>query len=184
MEKIVSLEIPEVKVIWPKIFGDHRGYFLETYNYANYEKNGIASKFIQDNQSFSRDVGTIRGMHFQIPPFAQAKLVRVLQGEILDVAFDLRKASPTYRKWCSAKITAEEQNQIFVPAGFAHGFITLTPDTIVHYKVDNSYSKEHERGFIWNDADAQINWGETIGDIVISEKDKVLPALNDLPDFF
>ncbi|MGH1352297.1 MAG: dTDP-4-dehydrorhamnose 3,5-epimerase [Methyloligellaceae bacterium] len=184
MKEVKSLQIPDVKVIWPNIFQDHRGYFLETYNSKAYEQAGIDCNFIQDNQSFSEQVSTIRGMHFQIPPFAQAKLVRVLHGAIIDVAFDLRKDSPTRHQWCSAKITAEEQNQIFVPAGFAHGFITLEPNTVVHYKVDNHYSKEHEQGFIWNDEDANIDWGSFSGDVAISEKDGVLPILKELPAYF
>ncbi len=184
MKNVKSLEVEEVKVIWPNIFQDHRGYFLETYNDKAYRQAGIDSDFVQDNQSFSAQTGTIRGMHFQIPPFAQAKLVRVLKGAIIDVAFDLRTESSTFQQWCSAKITAEEQNQIFVPAGFAHGFITLEPDTVVHYKVDNYYSRDHERGFIWNDEDAKISWGDYSGEIAISEKDDVLPKLKELSAYF
>lgn len=184
MKECRSLEIPEVKVIQPSIFQDHRGYFLETFNRAAYREAGITCEFIQDNQSYSRHKNTVRAMHLQIPPFAQAKLVRVLQGAILDIAFDLRPSSPTCKKWCSAVITAEEQNQIFVPAGFAHGFITLEPDTVVNYKVDNPYSKDHERGFIWNDADAAINWGTIDGAVTISDKDEELPALSSLEEYF
>lgn len=184
MKECKSLEIKEVKVVQPNIFHDHRGYFLETFNREAYKKAGINCDFMQDNQSFSKEKGTVRGMHFQIPPFEQAKLVRVLHGSVLDIAFDLRVSSPTYRKWCSAVLTAEEQNQIFVPAGFAHGFITLEPDTVVNYKVDNPYSKDHERGFIWNDPDADISWGDIASEVVVSEKDAILPALKELEGYF
>ena len=184
MKKIESLSIPEVKVIWSKVFSDHRGHFLESYNANAYKEAGIMCDFIQDNQSYSKHAHTVRGMHFQKPPFEQAKLVRVLKGAIIDVAFDLRQGAETYYKWCSAKITAEEQNQIFVPAGFAHGFITLEPDTIVHYKVDNFYSADHDGGFIWNDPDAGIDWEQGEGDVVLSDKDQKLPGLNDLEGIF
>lgn len=184
MKEYKSLEINDVKVVQPNIFQDHRGYFLETFNREVYKKAGINCDFMQDNQSFSKEKGTVRGMHFQIPPFQQAKLVRVLNGSILDIAFDLRASSSTYKKWCSAVLTAKEQNQIFVPAGFAHGFITLEPDTVVTYKVDNPYSKDHERGFIWNDPNAKIDWGTIEGDIVVSDKDAILPTLSALEDYF
>lgn len=179
-----SLYIPEVKLITPNIFKDHRGFFFESYNSETYNNAGIKCRFIQDNQSWSEYKGTVRAMHFQVPPYEQAKLVRVLKGSILDVAFDLRKGSPTFQKYCSAIISAEKNTQIFIPAGFAHGFITLVPNTIVHYKVDKPYSQEHERGFIWNDPYADIDWEQIPEDITISDKDANLPLLSNLPDYF
>ncbi len=184
MHDIKSLEIPDVKLIRPKVFPDHRGYFFEAYNAVNLGGMGVVVSFIQDNQSFSKEAGTIRGMHFQIPPFAQAKLVRVLRGAILDVAVDLRQGSPTYGKWCSAEISADHHNQIFIPSGFAHGFRTLTAKTEVLYKVDSPYSKDHERGFIWNDRTVGINWGEETAQTILSEKDAILPPFKELPTFF
>lgn len=175
MVSVESLKIPDVKIIQPKIFEDHRGYFFESYNTAQFLEAGIDAKFCQDNQAFSKDNNTIRGMHFQIPPFAQAKLVRVLQGAILDVAVDMREESQTYSHWCAVEISSEQNNQIFVPQGFAHGYRTLTQDTIVLYKVDNFYSKEHERGFVWNDRDIAIDWGGDLEKVVLSEKDTSLP---------
>ncbi len=168
---VVSLEIPEVKVVTPPRFGDHRGYFSETYNQQRFEEAGIKADFIQDNQSLSAQKGTVRGLHFQAPPFAQAKLVRVLQGAVLDVAVDAREGSATYGKWVSAELTAEKGEQIFVPRGFLHGFVTLTPDAIVAYKVDNYYSGEHDGSVFWNDADLNIDWGLPVAEAVVSEKD-------------
>lgn len=170
--RVVSLEIPEVKVIVPPRFGDHRGYFSETYNQKSFHEVEITADFVQDNQSLSSQVGTVRGLHFQAPPFAQAKLVRVLQGAVLDVAVDAREGSPTYGKWVSAELTAEEGEQIFVPRGFLHGFATLMPDTIISYKVDNYYSGPHDGSVLWNDADLNIDWRMSDHQPVVSEKDE------------
>jgi dTDP-4-dehydrorhamnose 3,5-epimerase len=182
--KIESLSIPEVKIIKPKSFGDDRGYFSETYNKQAFAEAGVLETFVQDNQSFSATRGTVRGLHFQLPPFAQAKLVRVLRGSILDVAVDLRRGSPTYGRHVSAVISAREWNQILVPVGFAHGFCTLEPNTEVFYKVSSPYSPEHDRGVSWIDKDIGIDWPVAAADAVLSAKDQKLPGLAELPDCF
>jgi dTDP-4-dehydrorhamnose 3,5-epimerase len=181
---IQSLAIADVKIITPKKFGDERGYFSETYNKQALADAGIEETFVQDNQSLSATRGTVRGLHFQIPPIAQAKLVRVLRGSILDVAVDLRRDSPSYGKYVSAVISAREGNQILVPVGFAHGFCTLEPDTEVFYKVSAPYSPAHDCGISWIDKDIAIDWPVTPADAVLSAKDLALPALADLPDYF
>ena len=182
--EIECLSIPEVKIIRTKIFGDDRGYFSETYNKQAFADAGVLETFVQDNQSFSATQGTVRGLHFQLPPFAQAKLVRVLRGSILDVAVDLRRGSPTYGRHVSAVISAREWNQILVPVGFAHGFCTLEPNTEVFYKVSAPYSPEHDRGVSWIDKDIGIDWPVAAADAVLSAKDRKLPGLAELPDCF
>lgn len=169
--KIAALAIPDVKVITPARFSDARGYFSETYNRQRFQEAGISAEFVQDNQSLSAAKGTVRGLHYQAPPFAQAKLVRVLQGAIVDVAVDVRKGSPTYGKWVKAELSAETGDQIFVPQGFLHGFATLTADTVVAYKVDNYYSKECDGSVLWNDPDIAIDWGIDLSAAMVSEKD-------------
>jgi len=177
---VSDLPISGLKIIAPKKFGDHRGFFSETYNKREFAEAGIPLDFVQDNHSLSADIGTIRGLHFQTPPFAQDKLVRVIRGRILDVAVDLRRDSPTCGQWASAEISAKEWNQIFVPIGFAHGFCTLEPDTEVIYKVTNYYSPQNERGVIWNDPDLGISWPVKAEEAVLSDKDRKLPQLKDL----
>lgn len=169
--QVEPLKIPDVKLVTPKRFSDARGYFCEIYNAKAFKEAGIACDFVQDNESYSAKKGTVRGLHFQAPPFAQAKLVRVLKGAILDVAVDSRKASPSYGKWVSARLDTDNGAALFVPAGFLHGFITLEPNTIVAYKVDAFYSKESEGEVRWNDLDLAIDWGEGAGEAVLSEKD-------------
>lgn len=164
------LEIPDVMIVRPKRFVDARGHFSEVYNRGPYAEAGITAEFIQDNQSLSVPAGTVRGLHYQAPPFAQAKLVRVLRGAIVDVAVDVRTGSPTYGKWVKAVLTAEGGEQLFVPRGFLHGFATLVEDTEVHYKVDAPYSKAHDGSVFWNDPDLAIDWG-IIGEAVVSDKD-------------
>ncbi|CAO3363775.1 dTDP-4-dehydrorhamnose 3,5-epimerase [Azospirillum palustre] len=181
---VVSLDIPDVKIIRPKKFGDHRGFFSETYTKKTFEAAGLHYDFVQDNQSLSAEVGTIRGLHFQLPPFAQDKLVRVVRGAILDVAVDIRKGSPTFGRHVSAVISAAEWNQILVPVGFAHGFCTLEPDTEVIYKVTNYYSPEHDRGLLWNDPDLGIDWPVTADKARLSDKDYKHPTLAQLTDLF
>lgn len=181
---IVALAIPEVKIIRPKKFGDHRGFFSETYSKQAFAAAGLDYEFVQDNHSLSGEVGTVRGLHFQLPPFAQDKLVRVARGAILDVAVDIRKNSPTYGQHVSAIVSAAEWNQILVPIGFAHGFCTLEPDTEVIYKVTNSYSPEHDRGLLWNDPDLGIDWPAAAEQARLSDKDRVHPRLADLPEGF
>ena len=167
---VTALEIPEVLIVRPKRFVDARGHISEVYNRGSYFDAGITSEFMQDNQSLSVPAGTVRGLHYQAPPFAQAKLVRVLRGAIVDVAVDVRSGSPTHGKWVKAVLTAEGGEQMFVPRGFLHGFATLVADTEVHYKVDAPYSKAHDGGVFWNDPDLAIDWGFS-GEAVVSEKD-------------
>lgn len=177
-------EIPEVKLLDAKRLGDDRGFFSEVYNKRQLLSQGIEIDFVQDNHSLSRDVGTVRGLHFQIPPFAQDKLVRVVRGSILDVAVDIRRGSPTFGRHVSAVINAEKWNQILVPIGFAHGFCTLEPDTEVLYKVSNYYSPEHDRGLLWNDPDLGIDWPVNVRDAVVSARDRTHPRLCELKELF
>lgn len=169
--QVVSLDIPEVKIISPKKFGDHRGFFSETYNKKTFSDNGLDLDFVQDNHSFSAPKGTLRGLHFQTPPFAQNKLLRVTRGEIFDVAVDLRKGSPTYGKWVGATISAEKWNQILVPVGFAHGFCTLTDNVEVMYKVDALYAPNNDSGIAWNDPDIGVEWPLDGMEPILSGKD-------------
>ena len=175
--EITKLEIPEVKILAPKKFGDHRGFFSETYNKLTLADQGIEIEFVQDNHSFSAERGTIRGLHFQTPPYAQDKLVRVVQGSVLDVAVDIRRGSPTYGKHVSAVISAEAWNQILVPIGFAHGLCTLEPDTVVIYKVSNTYAPDHDLGLLWNDPDLGIDWPIGEDEAKLSDKDRRQPRL-------
>jgi dTDP-4-dehydrorhamnose 3,5-epimerase len=180
MEKhmqIRSLDIEAVKIITPAKHGDHRGFFSETYNKAALADAGITTDFVQDNQSLSAQKGTMRGLHFQTPPFAQAKLLRVVRGAVFDVAVDLRRGSPSYGRHVSAVLSAEEWNQILVPAGFAHGFMTLAPDTEVIYKVSNYYAPECDKGLLWNDPALGIDWPLPAGGAVLSDKDTKQPLL-------
>lgn len=181
---VVSLDIPDVKIIRPKKFGDNRGFFSETYNKKTFEAAGLHYDFVQDNQSLSAEVGTVRGLHFQLPPFAQDKLVRVVRGAILDVAVDIRKGSPTFGRHVSAVISAADWNQILVPIGFAHGFCTLEPDTEVIYKVTNYYSAEHDRGLLWNDPELGIDWRVLADKARLSDKDHKHPTFAQLGDWF
>lgn len=177
MAFVQSTGIPGVLVIKPVRHGDKRGYFSETYNRKSLAEAGIDVNFVQDNESLSAEVGTIRGLHFQTPPFEQTKLVRVLTGAILDVAVDLRQGSPTYGAHVGVRLSAEEGNQLLIPAGFAHGFCTLEPDTRVFYKVDQHYSAAHDAGLIWNDPDIGIKWPVSKEGAILSEKDRRLPGL-------
>ena len=181
---VVALSIPDVKIIRPKKFGDHRGFFSETYNKKTFEAAGLHYDFVQDNQSLSAEVGTVRGLHFQLPPFAQDKLVRVVRGAILDVAVDIRRGSPTFGQHVSAVISAADWNQILVPIGFAHGFCTLEPDTEVIYKVTNYYSAEHDRGLLWNDPALGIDWPVAADKARLSDKDHKHPTFAQLGDWF
>lgn len=172
--KIEQTAIKDLVVINPVVFEDSRGYFFEAYNQAKFEHNGITYQFIQDNQSFSKR-GVIRGLHLQANPFAQAKLVRVLQGEILDVAVDLRKESPTYGQHVSVVLSAENKKQLMIPHGFAHGFSVLSETASVLYKVDQVYNKDCEIGIRYDDPELGIDWKVSPGEIVVSDKDLVLP---------
>ena len=177
--RIESLAIPEVKVLWPNRFGDNRGFFSETWNRRALDEQGLDLDFLQENQSLSKDVGTVRGLHFQAPPRAQDKLVRVVRGRIFDVAVDIRRGSATYGRWVGAEISAEDWNQILVPAGFAHGFCTLEPDTQVIYLVTDTWSKEHEGAIRWNDPDLRIDWLISAAEAQLSAKDAVAPSFAD-----
>lgn len=177
--KVEALDIPDVRLVTPSRFGDQRGFFSETYNAQRFRAAGIDADFVQDNHSHSALAGTVRGLHYQAPPFAQAKLVRVLRGAILDVAVDVRAGSPTYGKWVKAELTAENGVQIFVPRGFLHGFIARAPDTEIAYKVDNYYSKECDGAVLWNDPDLAIDWETGSLEAILSEKDLGAPAFKD-----
>src|SRR5262245_40033740 len=181
---VVSTAIPDVKVITPKKHADPRGFFSETFNRQALKAAGIDIEFVQDNHSLSADRGVVRGLHYQIPPFAQAKLVRVIRGAILDVAVDLRTSSSTFGQHVSVVLRAENWNQILVPVGFAHGFATLEPNTEVLYKVDNYWSRECERGILWNDPDLAISWPNFSTDATLSAKDAMLPRWSQVTDVF
>jgi dTDP-4-dehydrorhamnose 3,5-epimerase len=181
--EVVKLAIPEVLLLKPVKHGDQRGFFSETYSKRAFAAAGIAEDFVQDNHSLSGTVGTVRGLHFQVPPRAQAKLLRVIAGAVFDVAVDLRRGSPTYGRHVSAVISAAEWNQIYVPSGFAHGFCTLEAGTEVLYKVSDFYAPEAEQGLLWNDPELGIDWPAAAG-AVLSERDRLWPGLKDLARFF
>jgi len=179
-----SLRIPDVKIILPKKHGDSRGFFSETYNKGDFIQAGIDLDFVQDNHSLSPQVGTLRGLHYQGPPFAQDKLVRVVSGRILDVAVDLRRSSPTFGHCVTAEISAEAWNQILIPIGFAHAICTLEPNTQLIYKVTNYYSPQHDFGVRWNDPDLRIEWPFSDDQLNLSEKDRKQPFFKDLTVWF
>ena len=181
---VKNLKLPGLMVLKPRRFSDPRGYFIETYNEKVFAAAGITAKFVQDNQSLSVSKGTVRGLHFQLPPAAQAKLVRVLLGSVYDVAIDLRVGSPTYGQSDGATLTAEGGEQIFVPRGFAHGFCTLEPDTVVAYKVDEFYAPASDSGLIWNDPTLAIDWPVAPGDAKLSDKDCKLGRFADFKSPF
>ena len=181
---VIDTEIPAVKRVVPKRFGDTRGWFCETYRADTLERAGITRAFMQDNQSFSAPRGTVRGLHFQVAPCPQAKLVRVLQGAILDVAVDLRGGSPTYGRHVAVTLDADAGEQIYIPHGFAHGFCTLTPDVMVVYKVDSYYSPAHDRALAWNDPALGIDWPVAEAEALLSDKDRRAPRLSELGAVF
>lgn len=182
--EINSLGIRAVKMICLTKHADERGFFSETYKRTALAAAGINCEFVQDNHAFSAAKHTMRGLHFQIPPFAQGKLLRVISGAILDVAVDIRMGSPTFGKCVSAVISAKDWNQIYVPVGFAHGLLTLEPDTQVLYKVTAEYSKDHDVGLRWNDPAIGIDWGIDEEAVIVSDKDRVQPMLADMPIHF
>jgi dTDP-4-dehydrorhamnose 3,5-epimerase len=179
MTTITPLAIAEVLLITPKRHGDARGWFAETWSQKSLAAAGVDTRFVQDNQAFNARKGTLRGLHFQKAPHAQGKLVRVLKGSIYDVAVDVRPGSATYGKWVGATLTAEAGEQLWVPRGFAHGYVTTADDTELFYKVDGDYARQLEGGLIWNDPDLGIEW-PLDGDPVLSDKDRILPRLKDL----
>lgn len=178
MVTVEKTKLDGVYVLTPKVFGDNRGWFMETYSKRDLAEAGITAEFVQDNRSYSAQKGIVRGLHFQTPPCAQAKLLSCLKGSIMDVAVDLRKTSPTFKQWIAVELTAENKKQIFIPKGFAHGFVTLSDDVEIMYKVDAFYAPEHDGGIRWNDPDIGVEWGVT--DPILSEKDKSSPFLRDI----
>jgi dTDP-4-dehydrorhamnose 3,5-epimerase len=176
--KLTHTDIDELVVLEPQVFGDARGYFFEPFNQKWFNENVGPTQFVQDNESKSSK-GVLRGLHFQKPPMAQAKLVRVIQGEVLDVAVDLRKNSPTYGKVFSILLSETNKKQLFIPRGFAHGFAVISETAIFAYKVDNWYSPENEGGIIWNDEKLQIDWQLNQNDILLSDKDTGLQTFVD-----
>ena len=182
--KIEPTRIDDIKIIGPDKFGDHRGFFSETFNSEKFKLSGLDLSFCQDNHSLSEKAGTLRGMHFQINPYAQGKLLRVIRGAIYDVAVDIRAGSPTFGEWVGYEISAKLWNQIFIPVGFAHGFCTLEDNTEVMYKVTAPYSPENERGLAWNDDELAIDWPIDNDAPILSEKDTSYPELRNLPTFF
>jgi len=181
---VKATDIPGVLLLKPRYFHDARGYFVETYIARVAHEAGLKAEFVQDNQALSLKRGTVRALHFQVPPRVQAKLVRVLRGSIYDVAVDLRAGSPTYGRWVAATLTAQNGEQLFVPRGFAHGYCTLEPDTEVAYKVDDYYAPDCEQGIIWNDPTLAIGWPVSAADAVLSDKDRELPRLADFTSPF
>jgi len=181
---IHKFEVPDLKLIVPKRFSDPRGYFSEIWSDRQFRKEIADVPFVQDNQSVSARKGTLRGLHFQKPPFAQGKLIRVVSGSILDIAVDFRKGSPTYRRHIAIKLDALEGAQLWVPPGFLHGFCTLEDTTEIFYKVTAFYSANHDAGVLWNDPDLGIYWPVDFASAILSEKDQRLPRLCDVPDYF
>jgi dTDP-4-dehydrorhamnose 3,5-epimerase len=182
--KIEKLAIPEIVLLTPRRFGDERGWLSVTWNRDAFAAAGVADDFVQDNQSLSTANGTVRGLHCQIAPRAQGKLVRVLRGAILDVAVDIRRGSPTYGQHVAAELSAADGRQMWIPAGFLHGFCTLESEVEVLYKVTDAYDRDAERGVVWNDPALCIAWPVGSGEAVLSEKDKDLPLLADCPAWF
>lgn len=176
--KKMETRLPGVYIVEPDVHGDHRGYFMETYSTRAFAAIGIDATFVQDNQSFTAQKGTLRGIHFQNAPMAQAKLVRVTRGAVMDVAVDLRKGSPTYKQWVAVELSADNKRMLFIPRGFGHGFKTLTDDVEFCYKVDNLYSRECDRGIRFNDPAVGVDWGE-VTEALLSQKDTTAPLLEE-----
>lgn len=184
MLHIEDAEIPDIKIVTVKKFGDRRGFFSEVYARRAFAEAGIDLDFVQDNHVFSAERGTLRGLHFQSPPFAQQKLLRVTRGRVLDVAVDLRRSSPTFGRHVAIELSAENWRQVLVPIGFAHGYVTLKPDTELLYKVTDYYAPDHDRGLAWDDPALGIDWGIDAKQAILSDKDRSNPRLVDLPKFF
>lgn len=181
---VIKTDIPDVLIIEPKVFGDDRGYFFESWNKARFEEYGINADFVQDNESKSR-FGVVRGLHYQAPPYTQAKLVRVISGSVLDVAVDIRKDSPTFGRHVAVELSGENKRQLFVPRGFAHGFAVLSEEVVFAYKCDNIYMPSHERGIAFDDPALGIDWIVKPEKFILSAKDTANPlfADADIPDF-
>ncbi|MEK5058189.1 dTDP-4-dehydrorhamnose 3,5-epimerase [Paenibacillus sp. FSL H7-0326] len=180
--KLIKTKLSEVLLIETPVYGDHRGFFTESYNKSTFNEFGIENNFIQDNHSFSAEAGTLRGLHYQLNEAAQTKLVRVLAGAIYDVAVDIRKNSSTYGHWVGVVLSESNKRQLLIPKGFAHGFCTITPNTQVLYKVDNYYSKENDRGILWSDPTLNIDW--PTNKVILSDKDQQHPLLNEADNDF
>lgn len=180
--KITKTKLDGVVIIEPDVFGDNRGFFMESWNKKKMEEVGLYYDFVQDNHSKSTVKGTLRGIHFQKGDKAQAKLVRCVKGVVLDVAVDLRKNSPTFKQWVGVELSAENKKQLLIPRGFGHGFVTLTDDVEFLYKADNYYAPEAEGGIRWNDPDIGVEWG--VENPILSEKDKINPLLKDCKDLY
>lgn len=181
--KFIETKIKDCIIIEPRVFGDQRGYFFESFNQKQFEKHIGAIQFVQDNESKSA-FGVLRGLHFQKPPFNQAKLVRCMEGEVLDIAVDLRKDSPTFGQHVVEKLSGINKRQLFVPRGFAHGFVVLSKSAIFSYKVDNWYAADHDSGILWNDADLGIDWEIDMQSVLLSEKDNLLSSFAELKSPF
>lgn len=177
--KIINTSITGVIIIEPRLFSDERGYFFESFNQKEFEKKVCKTVFVQDNESKS-SYGVIRGLHYQKPPFAQSKLVRVIKGAVLDVAVDIRKGSPTFGHHVAVELTEDNHRQFFIPRGFAHGFSVLSEDVVFQYKCDNFYAPQYEGAIAWNDPDLGIDWRIPVEKVVLSEKDKVHPMLSEI----
>lgn len=175
---VIPTTIPDVKIIEPRVFEDARGYFFESFSQKLFNEKVSDTVFVQDNESRST-YGVLRGLHFQKPPMEQAKLVRVVEGAVLDVAVDIRPNSPTYGQQVTIKLSADNKRQLFIPRGFAHGFVVLTPTVVFQYKCDNYYSPAHEGGIAWNDPDLNIDWQVPVEDVVLSAKDKTNITFHD-----
>ncbi|WP_339251699.1 dTDP-4-dehydrorhamnose 3,5-epimerase [Paenibacillus sp. FSL P2-0136] len=181
--KFIKTHLEDVLVVEPAVFGDHRGWFMETYSEAKFHEQELRYQFVQDNQSYSAVKGTLRGLHFQLNPKAQTKLVRCTRGSIFDVAVDIRQGSPSYGKWFGVELTAENKKQLLIPKGFAHGFMTLSEDVEVQYKCDELYAPECDGGILWNDPDIAIEWPIDVTP-VLSAKDEQAPLLKDVKHNF
>ncbi len=177
--KVIKTDIEGLVIIEPRVFKDARGYFFESFSERDFAREVAPVKFVQDNESKS-GYGVVRGLHFQKPPHAQAKLVRVVKGRVLDVAVDLRKGSPTYGKYCAAELSEDNQRQFFIPKGFAHGFSVLSEEAVFQYKCDEYYAPESEGSVLWNDPEIGIDWKIPAEDVILSEKDTRSPRLKDL----
>ncbi len=183
MMEIIKTNIEGVIIIEPRIFKDDRGYFFESFSQREFEEKVCKTTFVQDNESKS-SYGVLRGLHFQKPPFAQSKLVRVIKGAVLDVAVDIRKGSPTFGQYVSVELTGDNHRQFFIPRGFAHGFSVLSEEVIFQYKCDNFYSPQSEGAIAWNDPDLNIDWRIPVEEVILSEKDSKHPKLKDLQSVF
>jgi dTDP-4-dehydrorhamnose 3,5-epimerase len=182
--QVIDTELRGLKILLPKKIGDNRGFFSEVFSQRALAAAGITANFVQDNHSLSAEKGVVRGLHYQLPPMAQDKLLRVVHGKILDIAVDVRRSSPTFGQSVSVILSAENWKQLFVPAGFAHGFVTLEPNTEVLYKVTNYYSPEHERAIRWNDPELGIDWGIDQASAILSPRDRLHPLLKEVKDLF